>query len=186
MLSPTSQDDLFQPGNQHLHFWLGITLRQYVNVNGPRADVPTSHFRILGNLRKEAFQMREQRKKTVTTELLYLKFMDTPSPSRVEMNGDLPSSTVCKRMYNVSDTEMVEFYFQVLTNTLPTKAKLHHLNPRRHWEEALVHGVEHSQQTLTTSSVSAGLLVRYGIGCARNCSGSIHNPLCGQKRRSYG
>ena len=35
----------------------------------------------------------------------------------------------------MGDSTTVEFYFQVVTNTLPTKARLHHLNPRR-WENS--------------------------------------------------
>ena len=33
-------------------------------------------------------------------------------------------------MHRISDYDMVEFYFQVVTNMLPTKARLHHPSPK--------------------------------------------------------
>ena len=125
-----------EAGNHHLRYWLAIPLRGFLNIRGARAELTTSYFKALGALAKEVYQTKKNKNKPITTKLMYQDFMSSPPPSRVEMIGELPATTVCSRMHRISDKDMLEFYFQAVTNTLPTKARLHHLNPGR-WEEAL-------------------------------------------------
>ena len=70
---------------------------------------------------KEAFETQAMNRRVViTTKSLYLGFMETPPPSRVQELDLLPVEIVCRRMQRVGDNMTIEFYFQVVTNTLPT------------------------------------------------------------------
>ena len=117
-------------GDQHLRYWISV------NVRGPRANVPTCHFKTLGDLGKEVYQIKTQTNKATTSKLLYKEFTNTPPPSKIKEIGILPVTTVCTRKHSICNNGMLEFYFQMIINTLPTKARLHNLNPRR-WEEML-------------------------------------------------
>ena len=117
---------------KHLLYWMGIRLRQYVEVQGPRSEAPTVYFKELGDLVKEVFSMKDTIR-GVSTKLLYKAFMNTPPPSRIQDLGDLPVQQVCRRSGGLGDAKLEEHYFQMATNTLPTKSRLHYLNPRR-WE----------------------------------------------------
>ena len=114
---------------------MAVKLREHLPVAGPRAEVSTDFFKSWSDLVKEAFVIQAMNRRVViTTKSLYLGFMETPPPNRVQELDLLPVETVCSRMHKVGDNTTIEFYFQVVTNTLPTKARLHYLNPRR-WED---------------------------------------------------
>ena len=127
---------MIQGGSKHLRYWMAVSLREHLPVAGPRAEVSTEFFKSWSDLVKEAFEVQAMnRRVAITTKGLYLGFMETPPPSRVQELDLLPVETVCRRMHRVGDETTIEFYFQVVTNTLPTKARLHYLNPRQ-WEES--------------------------------------------------
>ena len=127
---------MVQGGSKHLRYWMALRLREHLLVAGPRAEVSTDYFKSWSDLVKEAFEIQAMnRRGVITTKRLYLGFMETPPPSRVQELNLLPVETVCRRMHRVGDSVTIEFYFQIVTNTLPTKARLHYLNPRR-WEDS--------------------------------------------------
>jgi len=127
---------MVQEGNKHVRYWMAVRLREHLPVAGPRAEISTDYFKIWSDLVKEACEIKAANNRVIiTTKSLYLGFMETPPPSRVQQLDLLPVETVCRRMHCVGDSTTIEFYFQVVTNTLPTKARLHHLNPRR-WENS--------------------------------------------------
>ena len=128
---------MVQGGSKHLIYWMAVRLREHLPVAGPRAEVSTfDFFKSWSDLVKEAFEIQAMNRRVViTTKSLYREFMETHPPSRVQELDLLPVETVCRRMHWVGDNTTIEFYFQVVTNTLPTKARLHYLN-RRRWEES--------------------------------------------------
>ena len=127
---------MVQGGSKHLRYWMAVRLCEHLPVAGPRAEVFTDFFKSLSDLVKGAFESQAMNRRVgITTKSLFLGFMETPPQSRVQKLDLLPVETVCRRMHRVGDNTTIEFFFQVVTNTLPTKARLHYLNPRR-WEES--------------------------------------------------
>ena len=120
-------------GCKYLLYWMAVPLRQHVEVWGPRAEAPTPHFRVLGNLIKEVFA-KDNIRGMVITKVLYRRFTDTPQQSRMEELGFLSIRTVCRRYLALGDPKLEEQYFQMATNKLPTKARFNYINPRR-WED---------------------------------------------------
>ena len=60
---------------------------------------------------------------------IYSHFMDTPPPSRIQERQHQPD-TVCLRMHMPRDPKLADLYFKIAAETLPTRSRLHHLNPR--------------------------------------------------------
>ena len=58
--------------------------------------------------------------------------METPPPSRIQERQENPED-MCLRMHMPRDPQLADLFFKVAAETLPTRARLHHLNPRR-WE----------------------------------------------------
>ena len=113
---------MVQGGNKHLRYWMTVRLCEHLPVAGLRAEVSTDVFKNWSDLMRDAFGIKaKNRRVAITTKSLYLGFMETPPPSRVQQLDLLPVETVCRRMHSVGDSTTIEFYFQVVTNTLPSK-----------------------------------------------------------------
>ena len=115
-------------GSQLMKYWLAIPLRNYIQMNGPRAETATPYYRVVSKLVKEVMEMGGN----PTSRAVYQHFTETPPPSRIEERQSNPELT-CPRMYLPADPRLADTYFKVAAETLPTKNRLHHLNPRR-WE----------------------------------------------------
>lgn len=125
LLGRTANKNL-QSGSQLMQYWLAIPLR--IQMNGPRAETTTPYFREVAGLVKEVLELGGN----LTSKGVYQHFTETPPPSRIEERQRNPELT-CPRMYLSGDPKLADMYFKVAAETLPTKARLHHLNPRR-WE----------------------------------------------------
>ena len=114
---------MVQGGNKHLRYWMTVRLCEHLPVAGLRAEVSTDFFKNWSDLMREAFGIKAMnRRVAITIKSLYLGFMETPPPSRVQQLDLLPVETVCRRMHSVGDSTTIEFYFLVVTNT-PLKGK---------------------------------------------------------------
>ena len=117
--------------SEHLRYWLAVPLRSILNTVGPRAEVPTRYFRQLAELYMELVEVEQPR----TAKKIYQLYMTTPPPSRMEDQG-LDVGLGCRRLYLPGDPELVDVVFKTMSGTLPTKQRLHRLNPRR-WDSEI-------------------------------------------------
>ena len=117
--------------SEHLRYWLAVSLRDVLNVVGPRAEVPTRYFKQLAELYKELVEVEQPR----TAKRIYQHYMTTPPPSRMEELG-LDVGVGCTRLYISGDPQLVDVVFKIMSGILPTKQRLHRLNPRR-WDSEM-------------------------------------------------
>ena len=115
-------------GSEMLRYWLAIALRNHMQIQGPRADIMSDYFRELASLTKEILVMGGN----PDAKKIYAHFMETPPPSRIQEPQENPED-ICLRMHMPRDPQLADLFFKVAAETLPTRARLHHLNPRR-WE----------------------------------------------------
>ena len=118
----------------HIQYWMSLPLREYVAVQGPRAETASKYFKLVIPVVKEAMEIRKSMP-SVTTKQLYEQFNSTPPPSRMaERHQDVVS--ICRRMYKTADPEIADTFYKLASGVLPTRARLHSLNPAR-WDTPL-------------------------------------------------
>ena len=115
---------MVQGGSKHLRYWMAVRLHEHILVAGPKAEVSTDFFKSLSDLVKEDFESQAMNRRVgITTKSLFLGFMETPPPSRVQKLDLLPVGTVCRRMHRVGDNTTIEFFFQVVDQHSPHQGK---------------------------------------------------------------
>ena len=83
---------------------MAVRLHEHIPVAGPKAEVSTDFFKSLSDLVKEDFESQAMNRRVgITTKSLFLGFMETPPPSRVQKLDLLLVGTVCRRMHQVGD-----------------------------------------------------------------------------------
>ena len=85
---------------------MALPLRQYFEVQGPRAETASNYFKLVIMVVKEAMEIRESMP-NVTTKQMYLEFNSTPPPSRIaERFPD--ASRICRQMYSPADPAIAD------------------------------------------------------------------------------
>ena len=71
-------------GCGHLRYWLAESLREYLQVVGPRAEILTEYFLEVGGVLKELMELREFQQRQLATRNIYKVFTATSPQPQVE------------------------------------------------------------------------------------------------------
>lgn len=124
LLARTSQRAL-NNDSKHLKYWVAIPLR--LPITGPRAEISTPYFSTIIELLKE---LPPQLKANPKTKDIYKDFNNTQPPSRIEEKST-DVTTVCQRITLPKDPQLTNHQFKIQSGILPTKSRLHYLNPQK-------------------------------------------------------